>query len=44
VPLDAKTTVIVETYMAMDDVNGNIAVRTDTSSALTFTLAGAEVT
>ena len=44
VPLDAKTTAIVETYMAMNDANGNVAVRTDTPSALTFTLAGAEVT
>lgn len=34
----------IDTYIAMNDSTGNLGVRTDTASALTFTAFGAEVT
>ncbi len=39
----ANTTVQVDMFNPMNNSAGNIAVRTDTASALTFTLSGAEV-
>ncbi len=36
-------TVEVDGFKAMDDPAGHIAVRTDTNSALTFTIYGAEI-
>jgi hypothetical protein len=43
-PLKGNTTVLIDMYAAMNDPAGNFAVRTDTASALTFTLFGAELT
>lgn len=34
----------VDTYYAMNNPSGNLAVRTDTNSAITFTCFGAEIT
>jgi len=42
VPLSGNTTVQIDMFVALDDPTGNFAVRTDTASALTFTLFGAE--
>jgi hypothetical protein len=39
-----NTTVSDTGFKAMNNSSGNFAVRTDTASALTFTLFGAEVT
>ena len=39
----ANSTVEICTFMAMNNASGNMAVRTDTASALTFTAFGAEV-
>ena len=39
-----NTTVSFTAFAAMNDSNGNFAVRTDTANALTFTLFGAEIT
>lgn len=44
VAISGNDTVEVLGFMAMNNSSGNIAVRTDTSSALTFTLFGAEIT
>ena len=43
VNIGANTTVIVDTYWAMDTDAGNLAVRSGTSNALTFTAYGAEI-
>ncbi len=40
----ADTTVQVDVFLAMNDSTGNLAVRTGTADALTFTCAGAEIT
>lgn len=42
-PIAANTTVFVAMYLPMNNSAGNIAVRTDTANALTFTLSGAEI-
>ena len=39
----ANSTVEITAFIAMNDSGGNIAVRTDTASALTFTVFGAEI-
>jgi len=44
VSIDGNTTVEVDTFIAMNDSSGNLAVRTGTASALTFTVFGGEVT
>lgn len=44
IAIAADTTVQIDTFWAMNDANGNLAVRTDTNSAITFTCYGAEVT
>ncbi len=44
VTIAANTTVQVDTFYAMNDSSGNLAVRTDTNDALTFTCFGAEIT
>ena len=38
----ADATVVLELFVAMDDDTGNLAVRTDTNDALTFTAYGSE--
>jgi hypothetical protein len=43
VTIPGNTTVELDSFLAMNDSAGNIAVRTDTASALTFTAFGAEV-
>lgn len=43
-PIAADTTVQIDTYWAMNDSSGNLAVRTDTNDAITFTCYGAEIT
>jgi len=42
VTLSANATDILPLHIGMDDDSGNIAVRTDTNNALTFTLYGGE--
>ena len=42
-PILSNTTVLVDMFNPMNNPSGNIAVRTDTANALTFTLSGAEV-
>lgn len=42
VPIEANSTVEIDTFLAMSDNTGNLAVRTDTADALTFTVFGAE--
>jgi hypothetical protein len=44
ITIGANSTDHIDTYYAMNDANGNLAVRTDTNSALTFTCFGAEIT
>lgn len=44
IAIAADTTDVVEIKISMDDSTGNLAVRTDTASALTFTAYGVEVT
>lgn len=44
VPIPANSTITLTELIAMDDENGNLAVRTDTANALTFTAFGAEIT
>ena len=44
IPIATDTTDTIEIKISANDANGNIAVRTDTNSALTFTLYGAEIT
>lgn len=44
VDIEANTTVQVDTFYAMNNSSGNLAVRTDTNDALTFTCFGAEIT
>lgn len=39
----ANDTHKIETYIVMDDTSGNLAVRTGTANALTFTAYGAEI-
>lgn len=43
VSVAGNTTAIIEIFGAMSQDAGNIAVRTDTANALTFTLMGAEI-
>jgi len=40
----ANTTVEFSIYWTMNDDNGNLAVRTETNDALTFTVFGVEIT
>ncbi len=42
--IGANSTDQIDTYYAMNNANGNLAVRTDTNSALTFTCFGVEIT
>lgn len=42
--IGANETVFVDTFLCMNDSTGNFAVQTDTASALTFTVFGAEIT
>ena len=44
VSLLGNTTVLIDMYAAMDNSAGNLAIRSDTANALTFTLFGAEIT
>jgi hypothetical protein len=43
VSLAANTSMELDTFISMNNSSGNIAVRTDTANALTFTAFGAEV-
>lgn len=43
VTIDANTTMEIDTFAAMNNSNGNMAVRTGTANALTFTVFGAEI-
>ena len=42
--IGANSTDQIDTYYAMNNANGNLAVRTDTNSAITFTCFGVEIT
>lgn len=42
--IPSKETVILTTYMAMNNSSGNIAVRSNKASTLTFTVYGVELT
>lgn len=44
IAIGANSTDQIDTFYAMNDANGNLAVRTDTNSALTFTCFGTEIT
>jgi len=44
ISIGATTTLQIDTFWAMNDATGNLAVRTDTNDALTFTAYGAEIT
>lgn len=44
ITIGANSTDQIDTYYAMNDANGNFAVRTDTNDAITFTCFGAEIT
>jgi hypothetical protein len=43
VTIEGNTTVELDTFMALNNSAGNLAVRTSSASALTFTAFGAEV-
>jgi len=43
VTINGSTTLELDTFMALNNSAGNLAVRTGTASALTFTAFGAEV-
>ena len=43
VPIDAYSTHLINTFIAMNDPSGNIAFRNATANALTITLFGAEI-
>ena len=42
--IGGNTSVQLDTFYAMDDATGNLAVRTDTANALNFTAFGAVIT
>ena len=44
ISIAADTTVQIDTYWAMNNSSGNLAVRTDTNDAITFSCYGVEVT
>ena len=44
VAIVANTTIQIDTFWPMDNSAGNLATRTDTANALTFTAFGVEVT
>ena len=44
IAIGANSTDQIDTFYAMNDSTGNLAVRTDTNSALTFTCFGTEIT
>lgn len=44
VAIGANTTVLIDTYWPMNDANGNLATRSGTANALTFTVFGVEIT
>ena len=44
VPIGANETDLIETYLPMANDAGNIAGRTNIANAITFTVAGAEIT
>jgi len=41
--IDANTTVQYQTHIGMDDASGNMAVRTSSANALTFTIFGSVI-
>lgn len=43
VTIDGNSTVEMDTFLAMNNSAGNIAVRSSSANALTFTLFGAEI-
>ena len=43
-PINAYTTVKLETFIAMNNPDGNLAIKSSTGSALTFTVFGIEIT
>lgn len=43
-PLAANSTLQIDSNILMNNSSGNLAVRTDTANALTFTCFGAEIT
>ena len=42
--IPSNTTVQIDTFYAMNNSSGNLAVRTDTANTITFTCFGAEIT
>jgi hypothetical protein len=44
ISLDPDTSDVLEVKICMNNASGNLAVRTDTSNALTFTVFGEEIT
>lgn len=43
-PIEKNQTVVLPAFMSMNNPTGNLAVKTDTANALTFSVYGAEVT
>lgn len=43
VAIDANSTIQLDVFYPMNDSTGNLAIRTSTASALTFTVFGSEV-
>ena len=44
VSIAGNTTIQIDTYWPMNDANGNLATRTGTANAITFTAFGVEIT
>ena len=44
IQVDINDTVQIDLHTGMNNSSGNLAVRTDTASALTFTISGVEIT
>lgn len=43
-PLAANSTVTIDTFWTMNNVDGNLAYRSNTANAITITVFGAEIT
>jgi len=44
IPIDANATIQLDVFCPMNNTSGNLAVRSGTPSALTFTVFGVEIT
>lgn len=44
VPIEANTTVELDSYIPMNNENGNLAYRASTANSITITVSGSEIT